>query len=124
LIILLSTLRFLPETKTTKAKTKVKSATLDPNNVPNPNDGIPSMAEVIDMKVSGKTEIIATIIKPTIYLDKFKLSATLVEYLIAKSALFIKMIKETTNKMNDNNINKPQIATMIPYSSIMMKLTF
>lgn len=99
LMILLRTLISLPADNTTKAKTNVKSATLEPNRVPKPKAGTPSIAELIEIKASGKTEIIATIKKPIMYLDNLKLSANLTENLIAKSAPLVTNTKEK-NKQN------------------------
>ena len=59
----------LPASNTIIAKTSVMSATLDPNNIPRPKEGIPSRAEVTAINVSGRIEITATIIKPTVYFE-------------------------------------------------------
>jgi len=63
--ILLSIFRLRPATKTTMAKTRVKSAMLEPKIVPSPIDGTPEMAEFMATKDSGIIEITATIKKPT-----------------------------------------------------------
>lgn len=60
---------FLLDKKIINANTRVKSATLDQNNVPNPSSGVHSNAELIAINVSGKIEIIAMIMSPTIYLE-------------------------------------------------------
>jgi len=53
-------LTFIPliENNVTNPKTKAKSATFDPNNVPTLNSGIPFNAEITDIVVSGETEIL------------------------------------------------------------------
>ncbi len=58
-----------PANKTIIAKTSVISATFDPKSIPRPNDGTPSMAEVMEINPSGKIEIIETMMNPTVYFD-------------------------------------------------------
>ena len=79
------------------AKTTVRSATFDPNRTPRPNDGTFFSAELIEMKVSGKIEMMATMIKPITYLDKLKLLANLAEYLVAIAAPLITRNIDTMN---------------------------
>ncbi len=57
------------------------------------------MAELIEINVSGRIEINATIINPTIYFEILKLSANLAEYFVAIVAPFI-TISRATIKMN------------------------
>jgi hypothetical protein len=81
------------------AKTKVISAIFPPNKTLRPKEGTPSKAELMETKISGIIEIIATIIKPTIYFDNLKLSAIRKEYFVASVApLIIKKID--TAKIN------------------------
>ena len=108
LINWLSIFNFFPDKNITKAKTKVMSAIFDPNKVPKPKEGIPSSADVTEIKASGKMEITATIAKPTIYFGKLKTSTRLVEYLIAKFALLITTNKEISRITKDKNIIRKQ----------------
>ena len=64
------------------AKTKVRSATFDPNSIPSPNDGIPLMAAFKEIKASGKIEITAITMKPIVYFDNRKFSANRAEYFV------------------------------------------
>ena len=68
--ILLSTFNPLPANNVMMAKSKVRSAIFDPNSMPRPNEGIPLSAALMDMKVSGRTEMTAMMINPTVYVDK------------------------------------------------------
>ena len=77
-----------PEKNIIMAKTKVRSATLDPNKVPSAIEGSPSSAELIEINVSGKIEITVTTIKPITYLDNRQLSAKKTEYFVASVAPF------------------------------------
>ena len=81
------------------ANTKVKSAIFEPNSIPSPNEGIPSIAALRDMNVSGRMEIMAMIIKPMVYLERRKLSAKFPAYFVAIVAPLITM-NNATIKMN------------------------
>lgn len=88
-ITLLFILNAREENMTTTAKIGVRSATLAPNSVPNPKEGVPCMAEFTLMNVSGRADITATSKKPTMYLGTLKLLEIFREYLIACSALLM-----------------------------------
>src|SRR3989338_9994173 len=81
------------------AKTKVRSAMFDPKSTPSPKDGTPLNAELTAMNASGRMEIMATMIKPTVYFDRRKLSARRAAYFVASVAPFMTMNKERM-KMN------------------------
>ena len=80
------------------AKIRVRSATFEPNKVANPNSGIPKKADFTLIRNSGSTEIKATTIKPIMYFESLKLSATFAEYVVAIVAPL------TTAKRDNKNI--------------------
>lgn len=94
----------LPAKNIIIAKTKVRSAILEPNKVPKPSEGSPSKTELIEINVSGKIEITATIIKPIVYFDNRQLSAKKTEYFVANVAPFTIKNKETTRINKFSNI--------------------
>src|SRR4030042_699940 len=88
----------LEENKATMPKTKVKSATLEPNKVPTPSSGSPLIADMIETVASGKAEIRAITKKLTTNSGKRRIFASLEEYLIAYAAHFISTVRNTKNK--------------------------
>ena len=96
--IFLSTLIFfLPENSRIIAKTNVRSAIFDQNNVANQNSGSPCKTESIDTIVSGKMEIIDTTISPIIYLENLNHSARCHAYFVASIAPLITKRREPSN---------------------------
>ena len=74
------------------------------------------MAEFIDMSVSGRIEIKATTIKPTMYFDKWKFSANLTEYLVARVAPFI--------TRNNEKVKIKKLSIRIPFAKIFYNFVF
>lgn len=98
--ILFSIFIFLPDKTIITTKTKVRSATLEPNSVPKPKAGMPASEELIDTNVSGRIEIMAMITKPTMYFDIRKFFANRSAYLVAE------MEPLTTKNSDTDSINK------------------
>lgn len=113
--ILPSTFKPLPANVKIMAKTKVISTMLDPNNVPSPNDGMPSMAELTAMNVSGKTDMTDMTINPTKYFDKRKPSAKSAAYLVAIVAPFM---------MRANEQAKIKIFVSINYKKYLININY
>ena len=90
---------FLHEKRIIIPKTRVRSATLDPNKVPNHNHGTHSITALIDTKVSGKIDITATMISPTINFEILKFSANLTAYFV-ESIAHLTIINIDTDNIN------------------------
>ena len=92
-------LRLLTEANITIPRIRLKSATFEPIKVPTPKLGIPFIAEIIPIVVSGNTVIKAIKKKLTMNSEICKTLDNFAEYLIANCELFANIPNEIKNNI-------------------------